>query len=58
MKAVVFRVDFQINRVDIGKAFEQTACLPSQVGSQSPKISSPKMAVPLEITATILPREV
>ena len=55
----VFRVDFQIDRVDIGKTLEQNRlAFHYRLGGQSPKVSSPKIAVPLEITATILPREV
>ena len=39
MKALNLQVDFQINRVDIGKAFEQTAH--HRFGGQSPTFPSP-----------------
>ena len=50
---------FKVNRSTSAKRLNKTA-LPSMTGleASAPKLPSPKMAVPLEITATILPRAV
>lgn len=53
----VFGVQFDVDGVHVGKAFEDSTTLPSITGfdASAPRLPSPRMAVPLVITATMFP---
>ena len=49
-------VDFEIDRIDVGEALEQDRlAFHHRLGGQRAEIAEPRIAVPLEITATRLP---
>ncbi len=55
----VLGIDFEIDRIHVGEALEQHR-LASITGldASAPRLPRPRMAVPFEITATMLPRVV
>ena len=55
----VLGVDLEVDAVDVGEALEQDRlALHHRLGAEGPRLPRPSTAVPLEITATRLPRAV